>query len=141
MGQGDATQFTLGSSSAGLQPARGALTLVDGLDLKNVGGDPHGSGKGRRLRGGRRSRKDERPRRRNGERRALGRAGPDPFPEQEDPERQESREQQAFFHVVLRARDWAGGFRAHGTGSNPPGRNGWQRTSRDSASHAPRRKP
>src|SRR5207237_8068212 len=103
--------------------------------------DPHGSGKGRRLRGGRRSRKDERPRRRNGERRALGRAGPDPFPEQEDPERQESREQQAFFHVVLRARDWAGGFRAHGTGSNPPGRNGWQRTRRASASHAPRRKP
>src|SRR5437763_14335134 len=52
MGQGDATQFTLGSSSAGLQPARGALTLVDGLDLTNVRGDPPGSGITRLLPGG-----------------------------------------------------------------------------------------
>src|SRR5689334_15602249 len=41
MGQGDPATFTLGPSSSALEPARSALTLVDGLDLKNVGGDPH----------------------------------------------------------------------------------------------------
>jgi hypothetical protein len=51
-GTGDATQFTLGTSSAALEPVRSQLTLVTGLDLKNIGGDPHGSGIIRMMTGG-----------------------------------------------------------------------------------------
>ena len=51
-GQGDATQFTLGTANSTLAPARSQLTIVDGLDLKNIGGDPHGSGLIRMITGG-----------------------------------------------------------------------------------------
>jgi hypothetical protein len=49
---GDATVFTLGSANSTLEPARSQMTLVDGLDLKNIGGDPHGSGLIRMMTGG-----------------------------------------------------------------------------------------
>ncbi len=49
---GDATQFTLGTANATLEPVRSLMTIVDGLDLKNIGGDPHGSGIIRMMTGG-----------------------------------------------------------------------------------------
>jgi hypothetical protein len=49
---GDATQFTLGTANSTLMQARSQMTLVDGLDLKNIGGDPHGSGVIRLMTGG-----------------------------------------------------------------------------------------
>jgi hypothetical protein len=49
---GDATQFTLGTANSTLEPARSQMTIVDGLDLKNIGGDPHGSGLIRMMTGG-----------------------------------------------------------------------------------------
>src|SRR5260370_37097810 len=49
---GDATQFTLGTANSTLTQARAQMTLVDGLDLKNIGGDPHGSGVIRLMTGG-----------------------------------------------------------------------------------------
>jgi hypothetical protein len=51
-GTGDATQFTLGPASATLEPVRQLMTVVAGLDLKNIGGDPHGSGLIRMMTGG-----------------------------------------------------------------------------------------
>jgi hypothetical protein len=51
-GQGDAGQFTLGMASAPLEAVRPQLTMVGGLDLKNIGGDPHGSGLIRMMTGG-----------------------------------------------------------------------------------------
>ena len=44
--------FTLKAASATLEPVRGAMTLVDGLDLPNIGGDAHGSGIIRLMTGG-----------------------------------------------------------------------------------------
>src|SRR5882757_8721883 len=41
---GDAAAFTFGTANSTLLPAQPYLTLVDGLDQKNIGGDPHGSG-------------------------------------------------------------------------------------------------
>src|SRR3954462_1676464 len=35
---GAATQSTLGSANATLEPVRSQMTLIDGLDLKNIGG-------------------------------------------------------------------------------------------------------
>jgi hypothetical protein len=49
---GDATQFTLGTANSTLMQARAQMTLIDGLDLKNIGGDPHGSGVIRLMTGG-----------------------------------------------------------------------------------------
>jgi hypothetical protein len=43
-GTGDATQFQWGFCNEPLEPVRKYVTLVDGLDHKKVGGDPHGSG-------------------------------------------------------------------------------------------------
>jgi hypothetical protein len=43
-GAGDATQFTLKNCNATLEPVREYLTIIDGLDLPRIGGDPHGSG-------------------------------------------------------------------------------------------------
>jgi hypothetical protein len=51
-GTGDAAQFTLGSANSTLEPVRSQMTIVDGLDLKNIGGDPHGSGLIRMMTGG-----------------------------------------------------------------------------------------
>jgi hypothetical protein len=41
--QGDASQFTLKACNEPLEPARHAMTLVTGLDLKNIQGCNHGS--------------------------------------------------------------------------------------------------
>src|SRR4051812_6276749 len=41
--QGDATQFTLKTGSEPLGPARPQMTMVTGLDLKNIQGCNHGS--------------------------------------------------------------------------------------------------
>jgi len=49
---GDATQFSFGTANSTLMPAKPYLTLVDGLDQKNIGGDPHGSGIIRVMTGG-----------------------------------------------------------------------------------------
>jgi hypothetical protein len=49
---GDATQFTLGTANSTLEPVRSQMVLVDGLDLKKIGGDPHGSGLIRWMTGG-----------------------------------------------------------------------------------------
>jgi len=49
---GDATQFSFGTANSMLEPAKPYLTLVDGLDQKNIGGDPHGSGIIRVMTGG-----------------------------------------------------------------------------------------
>jgi hypothetical protein len=43
-GSGDASQFTWGFCNEPLEMVRPYVTLVDGLDHKAVGGDPHGSG-------------------------------------------------------------------------------------------------
>jgi hypothetical protein len=43
-GTGDATQFQWGFCNEPLELVRPYVTLVDGLDHKKVGGDPHGSG-------------------------------------------------------------------------------------------------
>jgi hypothetical protein len=43
-GSGDATQFNWGFCNEPLEAVRPYVTLVDGLDHKAVGGDPHGSG-------------------------------------------------------------------------------------------------
>jgi Protein of unknown function (DUF1552) len=51
-GSGDATQFTFGSANSTLMPVRSLATIVDGLDLPNIGGDPHGSGIIRLVTGG-----------------------------------------------------------------------------------------
>src|SRR5882724_16787 len=51
-GTGDATTFTLGTANSTLMPASQYMTLVDGLDQKNIGGDPHGSGIIRLMSGG-----------------------------------------------------------------------------------------
>jgi len=44
--------FTLGTANSTLMPASQYMTLVDGLDQKNIGGDPHGSGIIRLMSGG-----------------------------------------------------------------------------------------
>jgi hypothetical protein len=49
---GDAAMFSFGTANSTLQPAQPYLTLVDGLDQKNIGGDPHGSGIIRLMTGG-----------------------------------------------------------------------------------------
>src|SRR5215207_2354533 len=41
---GDAAQFTWGFCNEPLEEVRPYVTLIDGLDHKAVGGDPHGSG-------------------------------------------------------------------------------------------------
>jgi hypothetical protein len=51
-GAGDAATFTLGTANSTLEPVRSQMTIVDGLDLKKVGGDPHGSGIIRWMTGG-----------------------------------------------------------------------------------------
>src|SRR5688572_20056571 len=43
-GTGDAAQFTWGFCNEPLESVRQHVTLIDGLDHKRVGGDPHGSG-------------------------------------------------------------------------------------------------
>ncbi len=49
---GDASTFTLNKANANLEQARSLMTIVDGLDLKKIGGDPHGSGLIRLVTGG-----------------------------------------------------------------------------------------
>ncbi len=49
---GDAATFTLNKANSTLEPVRQYMTMVDGLDLKKVGGDPHGSGIIRLMTGG-----------------------------------------------------------------------------------------
>jgi hypothetical protein len=43
-GTGNATDFKWGFCNEPLEPVRKYITLLDGLDHKKVGGDPHGSG-------------------------------------------------------------------------------------------------
>ena len=49
---GDAGTFTLNKANTTLEQARQYMTIVDGLDLKKIGGDPHGSGLIRLVTGG-----------------------------------------------------------------------------------------
>lgn len=49
---GDATQFQLNKCNQTLEPVKQYMTILDGLDLKNIGGDPHGSGIIRLVTGG-----------------------------------------------------------------------------------------
>jgi hypothetical protein len=49
---GDAGTFTLNKANSTLEPVRSLMTIVDGLDLKKIGGDPHGSGLIRLVTGG-----------------------------------------------------------------------------------------
>ena len=49
---GDATMFTLNKCNTTLEPVRQYMTIIDGLDLKKIGGDPHGSGLIRLVTGG-----------------------------------------------------------------------------------------
>ena len=51
-GVGDATIFQLNKANSTLEPVRQYMTLVDGLDLMKIGGDPHGSGLIRLVTGG-----------------------------------------------------------------------------------------
>jgi Protein of unknown function (DUF1552) len=49
---GDATMFQLNKCNTTLEPVRQYMTVIDGLDLKKIGGDPHGSGLIRLVTGG-----------------------------------------------------------------------------------------
>ena len=51
-GTGDAKSFTLKSGNDGLTAARDQMTLLTGMNLPNIGGDPHGSGIIRLMTGG-----------------------------------------------------------------------------------------